>query len=319
MNKLLCGTEELLDLLKMGAGVLAKPEGRRSGLNNTALGGTQTTGAQAGNPVHSPLRPALPQQAPVAGATKASLVLSNARPIVFSGQDKYGNFLFQKNSAGLGGPRGSLGSLNKISNHVERRGSASMPVHITTAGGQMNVSGHQGSGRPVVLRQDRRVDPTRLHCKPERMATTLVGSRPLITAEGLSQGVVARRRALRRQVQAAAAGVQPLALNKAIFGQSLERHHGAGHAAQLGHDQDVARAAAQDLTSMLVFYFIVARRMLPTDVDGPVILLDDTVRANILFGFHDVSDDQISAALDVAQLLDFVKGNAHGIGHQSWR
>jgi len=129
-----------------------------SGLNNTALGGTQTTGAQttgaqAGNPVHSPSRPALPPQPSVAGATKASLVLSNASPIVFSGQDKYGNFLFQKNSAGLGVPKGSVGNLNKISNHVERRGSASMPVHITTAG-EMNVSGHQGSGvlqRPTTL------------------------------------------------------------------------------------------------------------------------------------------------------------------------
>jgi hypothetical protein len=135
-----------------------QPGSNWSGLNNTALGGiqttgAQTTGAQAGNPVHSPLRPALPPQPPVAGATKATLVLSNASPIVFSGQDKSGNFLFQKNSAGLGVPRGSLGSLNKISNHVEQRGSASMPVQVTTVGRQMNVSGHQGSGGPVVLRQ----------------------------------------------------------------------------------------------------------------------------------------------------------------------
>jgi hypothetical protein len=130
-----------------------QPGSNWSGLNNTAPGGTQTTGAQAGNPVHSPLRPALPPQPPVTGATKASLVLSNASPIVFSGQDKSGNFLFQKNSAGLGVPRGSLGSLNKISSHVEQRGSASVPVHITTAGGQMNLSGHQGSGGPMVLRQ----------------------------------------------------------------------------------------------------------------------------------------------------------------------
>ena len=48
-------------------------------------------------------------------------------------------------------------------------------------------------------------------------------------------------------------------------------------------------------------------------VPQDVILLDDTVRANILFGFHDVSEDQISAALDVAQLLDFVKGLPMGL------
>jgi ABC-type multidrug transport system fused ATPase/permease subunit len=41
--------------------------------------------------------------------------------------------------------------------------------------------------------------------------------------------------------------------------------------------------------------------------------MDDTVRANILFGFHDVSEDRISAALDVAQLLDFVNGLPMGL------
>jgi ABC-type multidrug transport system fused ATPase/permease subunit len=48
-------------------------------------------------------------------------------------------------------------------------------------------------------------------------------------------------------------------------------------------------------------------------VPQDVILLDDTVRANILFGLHDVSEVNLSAALDTAQLLDFVKGLPAGL------
>jgi hypothetical protein len=61
-----------------------------------------------------------------------------------------GNFVFQRDSAGLGVPRGSLGSLNKISNHVEQHGSANMQVYAAPAGGP----GHEMSGRgPAELRQ----------------------------------------------------------------------------------------------------------------------------------------------------------------------
>jgi ABC-type multidrug transport system fused ATPase/permease subunit len=48
-------------------------------------------------------------------------------------------------------------------------------------------------------------------------------------------------------------------------------------------------------------------------VPQDVILLDDTVRANILFGLRDVAEDQLTNALDVAQLLDFVRGLPAGL------
>jgi ABC-type multidrug transport system fused ATPase/permease subunit len=48
-------------------------------------------------------------------------------------------------------------------------------------------------------------------------------------------------------------------------------------------------------------------------VPQDVILLDDTVKANILFGLHDVSEENLSAALDTAQLLDFIEGLPAGL------
>jgi ABC-type multidrug transport system fused ATPase/permease subunit len=48
-------------------------------------------------------------------------------------------------------------------------------------------------------------------------------------------------------------------------------------------------------------------------VPQDVILLDDTIRANMLFGLRDVAEDQLAKALDVAQLLDFVRGLPAGL------
>jgi hypothetical protein len=144
-----------------GVGWGWQPGGNWNGLNNIAGGiagggvsptaGAGGTGVLAKNPVHSPLRPALPQTA--AGAAKPSLVLLNQRPMVFSKEDKPGNFVFQKDSAGLGVPRGSLGNLNHISNDVGRHGSASMPVYAATPNGGMEGNVHGASRGPATLRQ----------------------------------------------------------------------------------------------------------------------------------------------------------------------
>jgi hypothetical protein len=48
-------------------------------------------------------------------------VLANRTPLVYSKIDRPGNFVFQKDSAGLGVPR-QLGNLHGVSNHVERSG-----------------------------------------------------------------------------------------------------------------------------------------------------------------------------------------------------
>jgi hypothetical protein len=140
-----------------------QPGGTWNGLNNVAginggaLGNTSgLAAAGAGNnskySVHSPLRPADLPTVPTASAGAAkSLVLANKTPIVFSQTDKSGNFVFQKDSAGLGVPRGSLATnLNKISNETVKHGSASMPVEMQ--GGMQSNSAREASRGPGTLR-----------------------------------------------------------------------------------------------------------------------------------------------------------------------
>ncbi|MBB5343718.1 FecR family protein [Tunturibacter empetritectus] len=125
-----------------------QPGGTWNGLNNVAsVGGPGTPSGVSS--VHSPLRATSPR-APTGGA--GSLVLANNTPMVFSKEDKPGNFVFQKNSAGLGVPRGSLGSLNKISTHVEQHGSANMQVYVAPPSTGFMASGHSGNSGPVILR-----------------------------------------------------------------------------------------------------------------------------------------------------------------------
>jgi hypothetical protein len=103
--------------------------------------------------MHAPLRPATPPQAPaIAGTTRQSLVLTNEKPIVFSKQDRDGNFVFQKDSAGLGVPRGSLGNLNHVANDVGRHGSASMPVYAAAPNGGAEGNMHGANRGPATLR-----------------------------------------------------------------------------------------------------------------------------------------------------------------------
>jgi ferric-dicitrate binding protein FerR (iron transport regulator) len=125
-----------------------QPGGTFNGLNNVASGGG-AAGGLVGTTVHSPVR-AASLVAPKAGA--GSLVLANTTPMVFSKEDRAGNFVFQKNSAGLGVPRGSLGSLNKISTHVEQHGSASMQVYAAAPSAGFMASSHSRSSGPVTLR-----------------------------------------------------------------------------------------------------------------------------------------------------------------------
>ncbi|WP_433964129.1 hypothetical protein [Tunturiibacter gelidiferens] len=120
-------------------------------MNNIVVTSGQTAGTLAQNPGRSPLRPAPPQK-PGDGAAPSSLVLAGDKPIVFSKEDKPGNFVFQKNSAGLGVPRGSLGNLNKISNHVDQHGSASMPVYASSPSLSPGASAHGANVGPVTLK-----------------------------------------------------------------------------------------------------------------------------------------------------------------------
>jgi hypothetical protein len=140
-----------------------QPGGSFNGLNNVAgvmnggvVGNASGLVGNATNTrgtVHSPLRPADVPTPPAASAEAArSLVLSNKTPVVFSQADRSGNFVFQKDSAGLGIPRGSLGNLNKISNDAVRHGSASMPVYTETPGAIHGNSAREASRGPGTMR-----------------------------------------------------------------------------------------------------------------------------------------------------------------------
>jgi ferric-dicitrate binding protein FerR (iron transport regulator) len=140
-----------------------QPGGSWNGLNNVGMnGGTIATGMTptgsspingvGKNPMHSPLRSAMPPQAPAtAGATRQSLVLANQTPMVMSQPDRQGNFVFQKDSAGLGVPRGSLGNLNHVSNDAVRHGSASMPVYVAAPNGAEG-NNHAATRGPATMR-----------------------------------------------------------------------------------------------------------------------------------------------------------------------
>jgi hypothetical protein len=137
-----------------------QPGGAWNGLNNIAGGGFAPAGVGTGlvaggvtkGGVHTPLRPAAPAAPAAAGAVRPSLVLSNEKPMVFSKESTPGNFVFQKDSAGLGVPRGSLGNLNKISNEVGRHGSASMEVFAAAPNGGAAGSVHGATRGPETLR-----------------------------------------------------------------------------------------------------------------------------------------------------------------------
>lgn len=73
---------------------------------------------------------------------KDTLLLSNRTPLVFSKMDRPGNFVFEKNSAGLGVPRGSWGSLHGISNHVERTGFVNREIYLPSAAPQ-SIANHE--------------------------------------------------------------------------------------------------------------------------------------------------------------------------------
>jgi hypothetical protein len=120
-----------------------QPGGNWNGLNNVVGGGVVGGGAQTTGTLRAPLRPA----APAVGAATPSLMVAGDRPMAFSQQDKAGNFVFQKDSAGLGVPRGSLGNLSKVSNQVGQHGSATMQVYAVAPS-----FSHGASAGPVTLR-----------------------------------------------------------------------------------------------------------------------------------------------------------------------
>jgi hypothetical protein len=113
-------------------------------LNNVA--GGVTNPVNVGGFSNRP-RPPLPP-----GAGHSTLIAAPGAPVTaskFNARD--GAFVFQNNSAGLGVPRGTLGSLGGISHGVERHGMATRSVYVDAPVNAGN--GQAVRGAPATLRQ----------------------------------------------------------------------------------------------------------------------------------------------------------------------
>jgi hypothetical protein len=103
-----------------GAGWGWQPGNQWNGLRNTPLVRLPT----------GPRRLKPPPGKPVPfGAT---MVAVNEKPLVASKLNEKDSFVFRKDSAGLGVPRGTFGKLNHISSGVVQRGSVERTAHVTS-------------------------------------------------------------------------------------------------------------------------------------------------------------------------------------------
>jgi hypothetical protein len=95
----------------------------------------------ANNSFVSPTRPRPPVHPPIAG--QPALVAVNLKAIPASSFAAHDTFVFRKDSAGLGVPRGSLGKLNSFSGQTAQHGMASTNVYWS---GQRGESGSGSRG-----------------------------------------------------------------------------------------------------------------------------------------------------------------------------
>lgn len=116
-----------------------QPGGSFVGLQNVA----SLAGATKGR---LPTRP-MPTRPPAAG--ESTIVVAQQSGVAASRVNAQGLFEFRNDSAGLGVPRGSLGSLSKISNNVAKNGSMTMAIYAEPAAQGRGAAMIQG---PVVLR-----------------------------------------------------------------------------------------------------------------------------------------------------------------------
>jgi hypothetical protein len=118
-----------------------QPGGSWSGLNNgTMIAFNPTNSKNTGkNPI-----PVAPPHPPRPG--EPTLVTVISRPVVRSEMASNNSFVFRKDSAGLGIPRGDLGELNKFSQHAGEKGTASTSVYLSVGGNSASSGMRSASG-----------------------------------------------------------------------------------------------------------------------------------------------------------------------------
>ncbi len=122
-----------------GAGWGWQPGGSWNGINNIPVATATSVGLTRRTPVRFPQPP---RGTPTSG--KATLVPVNTRQLTASTLTS-DRFTFQKDSAGLGVPRGSLGKLDKFSQQVAAHGAVSAPVFVP---GQTPRNGTVATAQP---------------------------------------------------------------------------------------------------------------------------------------------------------------------------
>ncbi len=110
-----------------------QPGGAWVGLANNSFVGAGTT------------RPRPPSRAPLSG--QSTLVQVNRQPLASSGLNGHDTFVFRKDSAGLGVPRGSLGKLNSYSGQAMEHGMAATNVYYPSRHGGAEGEGHIAPAR----------------------------------------------------------------------------------------------------------------------------------------------------------------------------
>jgi hypothetical protein len=160
-----------------------QPGGSFVGVNNIAL----VQAPLRNGPAHMP-GGALPR--PPAG-TKASMVVVSNQPLSISKPVSGESFVFQKDSAGLGVPRGSLGKLNGFSNDVARHGSANSHVYVAPAGSASQWNDGQVYHGPLALHRGSMPDEARQAMWARQQAATtgsLIGHHEGQLAAGSGRG-----------------------------------------------------------------------------------------------------------------------------------
>ena len=133
-----------------GAGWGWMPGGSWMGLNNTiAFNGSGANPVKGG-----PRLPVAPPNPPRVG--EPSLIMLNQTTVAHSGVGSSGWFVFRRDSAGLGIPRGELGNLKGLSQLTVRNGEVRTPVYFNAGGGNAQgalsgLSGRSNALAPVAI------------------------------------------------------------------------------------------------------------------------------------------------------------------------
>lgn len=106
------------------------PGGTWYGVNNSGIVSPGTGTGEGGGLPHGPIRaPHVPARPPL--ANQPALIAVNSKPAPTSQIASPSSFVFRKDSAGLGVPRGTLGRLDRFSHQTETRGVAQTQIYTT--------------------------------------------------------------------------------------------------------------------------------------------------------------------------------------------